>query len=93
MHAGSLRLQAKSKHSVLAMTASSDGAAFITTHGFGTLAFPADKPGAPAGMQPVAAHGCTGLDEDSELMAAAWALDANGLIWRRRVCYLPVPSW
>jgi hypothetical protein len=79
-------MQARMEQEVLAVTAFSQGAAFLTSHGYSTLAFPTDKPGASAGqlLAPVD-HGCEGLEEGLQLVAAAWAPDANGMLWRRRV--------
>lgn len=78
-------MRAWSKHAVVAAAASSKGAALLTAGGYATLAFPRDAPGVVRVAQSeVQHHGCAALD-DSKLVGAAWALDANGLLLSKRV--------
>jgi hypothetical protein len=78
-------VRAWSHQAVVAVAASSKGAALLTAGGYATLPFPRDAPGAARvahGM--VRHHECVGLG-GSRLAGAAWALDGNGLLLSKRV--------
>lgn len=84
--AGTLRMRARSEHAVLAATASSTRAAFLTATGYATLAFPRDLGSwTTAEMSALLRHhGCAGMGS-GQLAGAAWALDANGLLLSKKV--------